>query len=544
MDGAVIGVWPDLKHEKPRLFTRTPQDFYPVSYDPDGLELTQAVWMEQLSGSDVYGRWSLEQYKDQKEVEVIQYIDGEQFCTILDQREWAHPPIENKLGLVPIVCVGNLGLPGMIFGSTDIKDAIAVAKQINYHMALVDEMSAAMVNPTIVVKDALNAPENFAIGQGGIITMGPQGSVDVIGPIQLPNGWWQLSGLLQNWFDIIADNPAILRSDEGGGLTTGKGFNAKLGPIAARMQTRLEILMSAYRQVFKYMLLMWANFPGTQAKIKATGIKGKESFYIEAAPEDFKVDGEIWTEMEVFLDAQSYIDRQTDEVMLMQLYQNELVSKDTVMDHLRYVTNKKREVAKIDADRQWKAQGLAIANSMANAPMTANPNLADQQMTNYGLERGLVGETGPPGQLEGMMPGLPGGSPGVMPGVPTEGEEDIVAILQEFFESIPKLKGAAWWGGSPLTNPAAMESDNWTVSVWITNPADKGTITRAAEKVPEIYGHIRFITGRPSPDQDAIQFSGGPMPTPQEAPTMAQPGSQPEAMMGLPGDVSIQEEEF
>jgi hypothetical protein len=262
--------------------------------------------MDLMPGTSVAARWGEaigKKYAGRDEVEVLQYIDETQFCTVLDRKEFAHPPMENKMGIVPIVCVGSLGLPGMIFGSTDIKDAIPVAKQINYHMFLIEEMAAAMVRPTIAVKDPLNVPADIQIGKGGVITMGPNGSVDLLGPIALPSAFWELSGQLQNWFDLIADNPNLLRSDDGGGLTTGKGFNAKLGPIAARMQQRLEILMSAWRQVIKYMLMMWADFPGME-KVTASGVKMKESYYISAVPADFMIDGQMWTEMDVFLSAQ------------------------------------------------------------------------------------------------------------------------------------------------------------------------------------------------------------------------------------------------
>ena len=515
MDGAIIGVWPDFRHNLPRVFTRTPQDFYPVCYDPDGLELSKAVWKETISGQEVFSRWGNKNYLDKDDVEVIQCIDEESFYTVLDQREWAHPPVENKMGLVPIVCVGNLGLPGMVFGSTNFKDAIPVAKQINYHMYQIDELSAAIIHPTIAIKDPLSVPDNIAIGQGGTITMGPQGSVELLGPMSLPNAFWQLGATLEKWFDIISDNPAILRSDTGGGLTTGKGFNAQLGPIAARMQTQLEILMSGWRQVIKYMILMWANFPGATGPVKAGGIKMKSSFYIDATPEEFMVDGEIWTQIEVFLDPQAYMDRQGAAVEIMQLYQNELIDWDTATNGLALVTNRTRTRKNIDKDRVWKAEGLAIANQAANSPMTANPNMADQQMTNYGLERGMVGEAGPPGQPEGdIAAGVPPeGAPPEMGG-PVEPEEDVVTVLKEFFSSIQKLKGEVYIGGDVVLRPASLENDNWKVTVWVTVPDDKGTITRASEKFPEVYGHMTFITGRPAPDENAIQVAGAEGPPP------------------------------
>jgi len=536
MDGAVIGVWPDMRHGRPRVFTRTPQDFYPVAYDPDGLDLALALWVDTVTGDDIIARYGekFKSYAGRDEVEVIQCIDELAYYTVIDKVEWAHEPMENKMGVVPIVCVGNLGLPGMIFGSTDIKDAIPVAKEINYHMALIDDMASALAHPTVAIRDPLSVPEEFGIGRGGTITMGKEGSVELLGPLNLPNAFWQLGAQLQQWFDIIADNPNVLRSDDGGGLSTGQGFNAKLGPIAARMQTRLEILMSAWRQVIKYMLMMWNDFPGMKA-VTATGVKMKESFYIEATPQEFQVNGQMWTEVEVFLSAQSYMDRQGNAVEIMQLYQNELIDWDTAVDGLQQVTNKKRTRARIDKDRQWKAEGMAIANSAAQSGVTANTDIGAQQRTNFGLERGFMGETG-------AMPGPEGEAATAAPieGVPLEQQgnvpapNDMVAVITDFFKSIGKLNGAVWFGGDPIARPEKLAGDSWTVDVWITDPQDKGTITRAAQNVEVLYGHLRFHTGQPSPEENAIQVSQGSAPT-GAAPPGAPPAGGPE---GLPPEIA------
>jgi len=509
MDGAVIGVWPDFKHGKPRIFTRTPQDFYPVSYDPDGLELTKALWVEELSGNEVEARWGNKKYLGRDDVKVTYCIDEVSFMTVLDDKEWAHPPVENTMGFVPIVCVGSLGMPGMIFGGNDVKDAIPIAKEINYHMSLIDEMAAALARPTVAITDPLNVSNFVAIGKGGVIEMNAGGKVELLGPLTLPNAFWQLGATLQNWLDIVTDNPAVLRGESGSSIVTGKGFNSQLGPIAARMQTRLEIIMSGWRQVLKYALMMWADFPGVNGPLKASGSKGNETFYIEADPSEFMVNGKIWTELEVFLSAQAYIDRQGNAVEIMQLVQNELLSRDTAMDNLVQVTNKKRENAKIDRDRQWKAEGMALANQVAQSAMTANTPLASQEMTNYGLERGLVGETAP---IPGPEAQMPSAEAPVVPTVPQPGADptnQLISILQEFFSGIPKMKGAVWFGGDPFIAPEKFASDNWTVTVWVADPQDQGTITRAAEKVPEVYGHIVFRRGAPGPEEQTVQVSQG-----------------------------------
>jgi hypothetical protein len=282
---------------------------------------------------------------------------------------------------------------------------------------------------------------------------------------------------------------------------------------------------------------MWANFPG-MTSVKTSGVKMKESFYMEATPEEFLINGEMWTEVDVFLQAQSYMDRQGNAVEIMQLYQNELIDWDTAVDNLQQVTNKKRTRSRIDKDRQWKAEGMATAQAAAQSAMTANTPLASQEKTNYGLERGFMGETppmpGPEAQMtEGAAPMMGNPEEGLAP----EGE-DLVQVLRDFFSGIPKLKGSVWFGGDPILAPDKIASDKWTVNVWVTDPIDKGTITRAAENVEVIYGHIRFVTGAPSPEEEAIQVAGGGQAqvppqaeSPESAPVPAEGGTPPEEAM-------------
>ena len=513
LDGAVIGVWPDLRHGRPKIFTRTPKDFYPVSYDDDGLELQMALWVDYMTGLEVAAQYGIKDYVDSDEVEVIFYMDEEKFCTVLNKEKWAHDPIDNVMGVVPIVCVGTLGVPGMIFGSTEMKDAIPAALAVNNHMALIDKMSNAMVEPTIFVTDPISVPDDLAIGKGGVATAGKDGSVTLLGPIQLPNAFWALGEILNNWFDLIADNPAVLRSDSGSAIITGKGFNAQLGPVAARMQIKLDLIMAAWKRVIKYMLLMWADFPGANARQKATGVKSKEYYYIEAEPSEFIVDGNIWTEIEVRVNVQSYIDKQSDRIGIMQLYQSELMDWDTAVDQIDEITDRARVRKNIDRDRQWKAEGMMILQGLAQSAATANTNPGEQEKINYAMERGLLGETPPMPQPTATGETAEMGGMELAP--PNEG---LLATIEEFFSGIANLRGEAWWGGQILTDPNAFMSDNWTVTVWVTDGQDQGTITRAAAKVPEIYGHIKFIQGRPGPEENAHKFSEGagvqPGPTP------------------------------
>lgn len=516
MGGAVIGVWPDLRNGRPRIFTRTPQYFYPVAYDDDGLELQKALWVDTMTGLEVAAQYDVKDYVDEDEVDVTFYMDEESFCTILNNEKWAHPPITNTLGIVPIVCIGSMGVPGMIFGTTDFKDAIPVAKQINYHMALLDKIANATIEPTIFITDPLEVPDDLAIGKGGVATAGKDGSVELLGPIQLPPAFWTLGEVLNNWFDLIADNPAVLRAQGQGSIITGKGFNAQLGPVAARLQTKLDLIMSGWKRVIKYMLIMWANFEGANKPQKGTGVKNKEYYYIEAEPSEFILNGEIWTELECSVNAQSYIDKQGDRIGLIQLYQAELLDWDTVAGQLDEIVDRGRVRRNIDKDRQWKARGMALAQQLAVSPATANAQVGEVETSNYAMERGQLSEAPPPPVPTAEMPTEQPTEQGMEVAPSPQG---LLDILGEFFDGIGKLRGSAWWGGEPIRNPRAFDNPDWKVTVWITDGQDQGTITRAAAKIPEIYGHIKFIQGQPGPEENAVQFSQGEEAPPPVGPT-------------------------
>ncbi len=486
MGGAALGIWPDMRHKRPKIFVRGPQHFYVIPYDDDGLEIAKCLWVDEMRGLDIAAKWGAKKYEgDANTYDVIQYIDEEQLTVIVDDKEEVDS-IQNVLGFVPVVCIGNIGVPGTPFGDTDVEPGIELAEEINYRVALGDEQAAAMINPTIAVKQPLEVPDDLVLGQGGRITMGPQGDVQLLGPLPIPESYWHSLQNLERWFDAVTDNPAALRGEQMGNVISGKGFNAMLSPLTARLQIRGNIIYPAIEQMNRYMMKMWWKFPDFQAPQKLAGFRGKEFFQIEVEPEEFVIDKDIYTENEVFLTSQSYLDRQGTDVELMQLYQNELISWDTVVENLPYVANKPRERRRIEKDRQWKAEGMAMANQVANSAMTANPDLGAQERTSYGLERGFMGEMPTPPMPEGEMPtGAPAtGAPAEAP--PEEGPELIDAIVA-IFEDVPKLKGRVWVGGTPLIDPEAMGGEDWVVTVWLEDPADKATIVNyVKQKAPEL----------------------------------------------------------
>ena len=318
-------------------------------------------------------------------------------------------------------------------------------------------------------------------------------------------------------------------------------------PVMAAVQTGLRIVPQdfqpacdlidpALEQVNRYLMQMWWKFP----KFKSTrqhlsGSIGKSFFQIDVEPEEFVIDGEIYTENEVFLSNQSYLDRQGTDVELMQLYQNELLSWDSVVENLPYVQNKARERRRIEKDRQWKAAGFAMAQQMAASPATANPDLGEQERTSYGLERGFTGEMGAPPMAEAG-----GGAPGTAPGTPEaaaspapeEGPELIDAIVA-IFNDIPKIKGKVWIGGDVLLDPESMAGEDWVVTVWLEDPTDKATIVNyVRQRAPELYGHLEFRTGKPG-DEPAVLVGGEELP--EGMPGEMQGGMMPtETMAEMP----------
>lgn len=527
--GAVMGVWPDMRYKRPRIFTRSPQNFYPVTYDEDGLELQLCVWVEpSMDGRSAAARFGDKSFAEREEVEVIQYMDEHQMSIVVDGEMVQN--VANPLGMVPVVCIGNIGVPGSPFGDTDVGAAISIEDEINYRLAMADEHAVKTLNPTVAVVNPLMVPEDFELGQGGRIEMGDRGSVELLSPGQIPQTYWDGIGLLQQWYDQVADNPAQLRGEGFGSILTAKGFNASLSPTAARLQIRRNLIDPAISQVNRYLLTMWDKFPEFNRKLKLRAFVGKDFFECEFSPEDFKIADEngekhMYTENEVFLSSRSFIDRQGEVVELLQLYQNEAISWDTMMDYNPYVTNKARERVRIQRDREWKAQGVAVAQSLAQSPATFNPDLGAQERTAYGLERGFLGEMpSPPGaeaQSVAASAPAPQGVEGEMGGEATEIVDSIVQALAE----IPKVKGRIWVGGDIVLHPESITpGGDWTVTIWLENPVDKATITNYVRKnIPELHGRLEFISGEPSPEEPTIPV------TEEEEPETEQPETeQPE----------------
>jgi len=525
---AIMGVWPDFRFKRPRIFVRSPQHFYPICYDEDGMELRECLWVEkEMRGRDIAARWGAEKFNDRRECDVIQYISENEMQVVADGQTIVK--VENPMGLVPVVCIGNIGVPGSWAGDTDVGEAIPIAKEINYRVALADDMAAKMLNPTVAVTNPLEVPDDFELGQGGRITMGERGKVDLLYPPQVPQSYWDGISILQQWFDQVADNPAALRSEGFGSILTGKGFNALLSPLAARLQIRRNLIDPAIEQTNRYLLQMWDRFPTFNKKLSLTGNRGKDFFQVEFEPDDFKIDGKLWTENEVFLSSNSFIDRQGEVVELMQLYQNELISWDTVEEFNPYVPNKARERWRIEKDREWKATGMAVANQIAQSAATANPDLGEPERTAYGLERGFMGEMPTPQGAEAQMPAA-APAPQGMPTEPgAEETPDVIEVIAQAFSEIPKLKGQIWIGGDILLNPDAVTAEgDWTITVWLSDPTDKATISNYLKKnLPELYGRVEYHSGAPSGEEPAIPIGEPEEPMMGAGMEEAPPGVQP-----------------
>lgn len=547
--GAVMGVWPDMRLKRPRIFTRSPQNFYPVTYDEDGMELQLCIFVEpRMDGRSAAARFHAKSLAKREEVEVIQYMDDEQMSIVVDGS--MVDSVANPLGVVPVVCIGNIGIPGSPFGDNDVGAAISVEDEINYRVAVADDHATKTLNPTIAVVQPLDVPEDFELGQGGRIEVGERGRVDILSPGQIPSSYWDGIQLLQQWYDQIADNPAALRSEGFGSILTGKGFNALLSPLSARLQIRRNLIDPAIAQVNRYLLTMWDKFPEFNRKLDLSANVGKDFYRVEFSPEDFKIEDEegkkyLYTENEVFLSSNSFIDRQGEVVELLQMYQNEAISWDTMMEYNPYVHNKARERIRIQKDREWKAAGMALAAQMSQSPATANPDLGAQERTAYGLERGFMGEMPTPPSAEAQMPGAapaPQGLEGMPPeGMAPEGMEeapDVVDVLVQAFSEIPKIKGQVWIGGDVVLNPDSVTPEgDWTVTVWLEDPNDKATITNYVRKnLPELYGHMEFRAGEPSPEEPAVPI-GEPVEPMPEGPGLMEPptGAMPMSGGGMPG---------
>ena len=146
------------------MFVRGPQHFYVIPYDDDGLEIAKCLWVDEMCGTDIAVRFGLKKYEsDTNYYDVIQYIDEHQMSVIVNDKDEAFS-IENVLGFVPVVCIGNIGVPGSPFGDTDVEPGIPLAEEITYRVSLEDE-----AHRHITTKYQVSVPEADLVAEIGAI---------------------------------------------------------------------------------------------------------------------------------------------------------------------------------------------------------------------------------------------------------------------------------------------------------------------------------------------------------------------------------------
>lgn len=496
--GSTIGVvWPDMVAKRPKLLFQSPYDFYPVIKDVDGYDLSQGMFVTKYLGAQADAMYPGNGFKDEKEVEFVQYFDAENIVTLGGDK--IVQEIDNRWGFVPIVIIPNISFGEGPWGDSDIEWAIPIQEELNYRMTLENAILEETIMQPLAVEGGDNLPDDIPMGPRDVIPVIPGGKVYRVGSVQVPYQYLQAKESLFKLLDRVLDAPDVLRSQFEGSVLTGRGVSSLMGPLQSRLAMRGNEIYPAMAELNKMAMKMWAKMWPRETTVyhQDKGASITRTF----KPSEFGG----WYENIVYVDVASYYDAQSRFITILQAVQNRLMSRKTAMKFIPGVENVVEEDANIDAELK-KDQELAMA-SQQFAEANVQPDMGQQGATNANLSKGYSGETPPMEPVGGFEP--PEQAVAALGGEQEMGEEGLnfLELVVEVFESITKLKGRVWLAGYIVMDPQySPQSENWNgIEVYLENPQDKATIANALRnEFPELHGNITFHVGPPSKEEPSL----------------------------------------
>jgi hypothetical protein len=511
---SVLCVWPDFITKRPKIICRSPYGFYavPNNLERDGTSFNCVFFVTKVLGRQVKAMYpdvkDAEGIADSAMVDVVEYWDTEQKFTYLEQGNvMLSEPIANKLGFVPVVTVPNISQPGMWWGKSDVIDAIPIVSELNKRFNMENQAISDMAGaPWEAINPAVDATQ-LSLDPDAINPFDAGGGLKKSSTNNLPYQIFQSDAVLRQYVDMVTDLPEVMRSMFGGNVATGKGIQALMGPIQARMELRQRYLYPRLQLLNKMAMMMWAKYWRGQPQLILGSEKGK-SFNLEVKIEEF----EGFYENEVYLDSSSYFDVQSRAIVGLQMVQNELLSAKTFIQKMNpFVENGEQEIEQIRVERQERIETAMASQMMMQSPGAQFPQMGGPPGQMASLEAGMQGAprnpvppppginegafenqmfdagllptnktsfteeqgsgTGPWGEFAGELPGQMGGG--------------LLEQLADAIRSISKIRGRVFLTGSILEGEIGPEG----IEIWFTEMLDWATVRQAVvQMVPEAKG--------------------------------------------------------
>lgn len=517
--GTAVGVvYADEKRKRPKMTVRSPRGFYCVPSDEDGIQLAVAIFYAELDGNVAEGLYPGYKFEDMETVEILEYWDRKIHAIFTKDGKTVLLAHENKLGVVPVVTIPNIGRPKDPFGKSDVQLYLSLQKELNRRFAYEAEIAEKVKEAPYVLINPEGAPEEIAIEPGAVIPVGQGGDLKQINSFNLPYNWEMSFNRFLSMFDRQADAPEVMRGTMDNSVVTGRGVDALKGPVAGRISLRHNYVFPRLEWMNSIALMMWEKFwPNEEHSLygSISDLIKDTMFIMKFRPSELKGD----YRNKVFLNSYAYLDQNAQVVLGLQMVQNQIISKMTLRQQLDFIEDPSSEEEQIKKEALLNAELAAQAQQYLMSPATMNPPLNEPDKTNYNIQQGRAGEleAAPvPGGLDEAMgggmgtpppQGGPEGVEGAMAeegfesepefGSEQEGENQMLQMFADFMRSIQKIKGRVFLAGAILRGPEDLDEAG-VVDIFITDGKDKQTISNAVRnQVPELHGSLEFHSGQP-----------------------------------------------
>ena len=495
---SIICVWPDFIEKRPKIICRSPYGFYgiPKNMERDGTQWEAVFFVTKMLGRQANAMWPGFDFPQSSLLDAVEYWDCEQKVTYIEQGQVeVTPAIANKLGFVPVVSVPNISQPGSWWGKSDVIDAIPIVSELNKRFNMENQAISDMAGaPWEAINAAVDSTE-LSLDPDAINPFEAGGGLKKSQTNNLPYQIFQSDATLRQYVDMVTDLPEVMRSMFGGNVATGKGIQALMGPIQARMELRQRYLYPRLELVNKMAMKMWEKYWKGQPQLVYGSQKGK-SYNLEVKIDEF----EGYYENEVFLDSSSYFDVQSKAIVGLQMVQNELLSAKTFLEKMNpFVDDAPMEIEQIRSERMERIQTAMMSQQMMSAPQQQFPQIGAPSSDQRSLAQGQMGAPeqplpGPPGtDIEELMNQAEGQGQGATTGpwgefgaeLPGQTGTGLLERLADAIRSVASIRGRVFLSGSILDGEIGPEG----VEIWFTEMLDWATVRQAVTKqVPEVQG--------------------------------------------------------
>jgi hypothetical protein len=545
----VLVVYPDFRAHRPKVVARSPYGFYGI---PGDIEQSGTEWLKVFFVTKMPARQARAMYFKQRDeipdssalLDVIEYWDEDVKVTFIEQGlVQVSDVVVNKLGFVPVVTIPNIAKPGHWDGRDDVSDAIPIVSQLNKRFNMENH----------ALSDMMGSPwEALGSDDGQVLTLDPDGinRFPVNGGLRksqtnnLSYQIFQSNQQLREYIDSVTDFPEVMRSMFGGSIATGKGINALMGPLQARMELRGRYTYPRLEIINEMMIKLWKSYFGEESHV-IMGSDKNGRFSYEINLDEF----EGFYDNEVFLDSASYFDIQSRALVGLQMIQNNALSVKSYVEQLNpFVENATQELEQIKKEQMERIQLAMAGQMMMQGPMGQQPDLAAPTAENRALEQGNLGMLEPAPPPPGVDQDIgKGGLPTDMgevganiqtpwgPQTELEGAADQELMqIADLIRATPNVKGQVFLTGSILDGEIGpegveihfTESLDWApVRTWVfkQRPDLKGKFTPYYDGEPTV-PYLEVTPGTSGYEPETPGGFGPPeMGSPQEGQMSAMP---------------------